>query len=190
MTAMLAVLRRHGATIGKRHGRWVPLDFGSVAAEEAVCRRGVGLVERSDRAMLEIRGADVDPALGELASLGDHAWWVRLSARRAIVRCERPDEDACIGAMRRAEDVAIVDIAAAHAALTVVGPLADAVLRALDVEQERVVLVVRKDPFASSCSWAARRDQRCGTACSRWARALTSPAWESRRQSASMSQIT
>ncbi len=147
MTAMLAVLRRHGATIGKRHGRWVPLDFGSVAAEEAVCRRGVGLVERSDRAMLEIRGADVDPALRELASLGDHAWWVRLSACRAIVRCERPDEDACIGAMRRAEDVAIVDIAAAHAALTVVGPLADAVLRALDVEQEGVVLVVRKDPF-------------------------------------------
>jgi len=146
MTVMLAVLRRHGATMGKRHGRWAPVDFGSVAAEEAVCRSAVGLVERSDRAMLEIRGGDVDRALGELTSLGDHAWWLRLSAQRAIVRCEAPDEDAAIAAMRRVEDVAIVDVAAAHAALTLVGPLADAVLGASGVEQEGIALVLRKDP--------------------------------------------
>lgn len=147
MTVMLSVLRRHGATLGERHGRRVPVNFGSVATEEAVCRSSVGLTERSDRAMLEIRGGakDIDWAVGQLAALGDHAWWLRVSEHRAIVRCEGDDEDACVAAMRRAEDVAIVDVAASHAALDLVGPLADAVLLASSIEQEWDVIVVRRD---------------------------------------------
>lgn len=144
---MLAVLRAHGAAMVERRGRLVPADFGSVAAEAAVCRTRVGLVERSDRAMLEVRGdgPDVDRALAELAPLGDHAWWLRRSARRVIVRCEAADEDACISALRRAEEVAVVDIALGHAVIDLVGPLADAVLDAWDRDRDGDVLVVRKD---------------------------------------------
>lgn len=143
MSVMLAVLRRHGATMRERHGRWVPADFGSVAAEEAVCRSRVGLVERSDRAMLEVRG-DVDRALDELAALGDHAWWLRRSDRRAIVRCEGVDEDACISAMRRVEDIEIVDVAPAHAGIDLVGPRAESVLDAAGAEEEDEAVVVRR----------------------------------------------
>lgn len=147
MTVMLSVLRRYGATIGERYGRRVPVNFGSVASEEAVCRSSVGLVERSDRAMLEIRGGteDVDRALGLLSPLRDHAWWLRVSEHRAIVRCEGGDEDACVAAMQGAEDIAIVDVASSHASVDLVGPLADAVLLASSVEDEWDVLVVRRD---------------------------------------------
>ncbi len=36
MTVMLSMLRRHGATMAERHGRQVPVHFGSVASEEAI----------------------------------------------------------------------------------------------------------------------------------------------------------
>jgi glycine cleavage system aminomethyltransferase T len=136
--------------MGERHGRQVAVDFGSVTTEEAVCRGRVGLGERSDRAMLEIRGVgpDVDRALAELTSMRDHAWWARLSPPRAIVRCEAPDEDACVAVLRRVEDVAVVDVAPDHVALTLVGPLADAVLRASQVEEEDDVIVVRRNPIS------------------------------------------
>lgn len=150
MSVMLTVLRRHGATIGERHGRRVPVHFGSVASEEAVCRSGVGLSERSDRAMLEVRGtgADVDGALGELVSLRSHAWCLRCSPQRAIVRCEADDADACVAAMRRIDDLAITDVAIEHAALVLVGPRTDEVLEASQLEREDAVLVVRRDPLS------------------------------------------
>jgi glycine cleavage system aminomethyltransferase T len=96
--------------------------------------------------MLEIRGvaSDVDRALAELTSMRDHAWWVRVSPQRAIVRCEAGDEDACVAVLRRVEDVAVVDVAPDHAALTLVGPLGDSVLRASHVEEENDVIVVRR----------------------------------------------
>jgi len=147
MSVMLSVLRRHGATIGHRRGRQVPVHFGSVVTEEAVCRTGVGLVERSDRAMLELRGAasDVDRALAELSSLAGQAWSLRLGERDAIVRCEAVDEDACVAAMRRVEDVAILDVAPDHVALGLVGPRAEAVLQASGIEEQGDALVVRRD---------------------------------------------
>jgi glycine cleavage system aminomethyltransferase T len=59
MTLMTTMLRRHGATMVERDGRWVAAHFGSPASEAAVCRSRVGLAERSDRATLELSG---DPA--------------------------------------------------------------------------------------------------------------------------------
>jgi len=148
MTVMTTMLRRHGATLFERNGRGVAAHFGSPASEAAVCRGGVGLAERSDRATLELSGAPaaVDEALQELAPLSDLAWWVRRSPHRAIVRCEGAAVGACTSAMLRAEDVAVDDVSGEHAALDLIGPRARDVLRAhLERDGSPVVLVVRRD---------------------------------------------
>jgi hypothetical protein len=101
---MTTMMRRHGATMIERNGRWVAAHFGSPASEAAVCRSRVGLAERSDRATLEVTGdpAGVDQALEELAQLGDTAWWVRCLPHRAIVRCDGAAADGSISVMLRA----------------------------------------------------------------------------------------
>lgn len=148
MTVMTTMLRRHGATMVERGGRAVAAHFGSPAAEAAVCRSRVGLAERSDRATLELSGdpAAVDEALGELAHLGDAAWWVRRSPHRALVRCEGTAADACTALMLRAEDVTVAEVSDEHAALDLVGPHAEDVLRAhLEQQEAPVLVVVRRD---------------------------------------------
>jgi glycine cleavage system aminomethyltransferase T len=137
MSVMLSMLRRHGATLVERHGRQVPLDFGNPAAEAAVCRRSVGLAERSDRATLEVRGprVDVDRAVAELDTLGGRAWPARLSPTLALVRCEGGDDGAVTSAMLRAE-VWVRDVSAEYAAMELVGPLALEVLQAANVDPE------------------------------------------------------
>ncbi len=148
MTVMTTMLRRHGATMAERHGRTTAAHFGSPASEAAVCRSGVGMAERSDRATLELRGEpkSVDEALGALAQLGDAAWWVRRTPQRAIIRCEGKAVDGCISTMLRAEDVTVVDVSSEHAAVDLVGPCAEEVLQAhLDQREAPVVVVVRRD---------------------------------------------
>ena len=56
MSPLETVARNHGAVMAPRHGRRVPAHFGSVGAEEAVCLRGVGMADRSDRDTFELRG--------------------------------------------------------------------------------------------------------------------------------------
>ena len=67
------VARNHGAAMAERHGRRVPAHFGSAGAEEAVCLRGVGMADRSDRDTFELRGT---PSAVEsaLIALGEFAW--------------------------------------------------------------------------------------------------------------------
>lgn len=94
-----AVLRRAGAVLSTRDGRPVAINFGSAAAELAVCVRTVGLVDRSDLCTLALEappaqlsalmrrlvGATVAP--GGLVSAGS-AWWCGETADRAIVVCD------------------------------------------------------------------------------------------------------
>jgi glycine cleavage system aminomethyltransferase T len=137
MTVMVSMLRRHGAAIVERHGRQVAAHYGSVAAEEAVGRSRVGLADRSDRATLEVRGAPeaVDAALAALGRLGHRAWSARLSPGRALVRCEGEDEDGAVSAMQSADAGSILDVSLEYAAVSLVGPLADDVLRAAAVDE-------------------------------------------------------
>jgi len=145
MTVMTTTLRRYGATMIERNGRSVAAHFGSPASEAAVCRSGVGLAERSDRATLELRG-DAEAVDEALAELGGAAWWVRCAPRRAIVRCEGVAAGACTSVMLRAEDATVLDVSGDHAAFDLVGPSADEVLRAyLAQGAAPVVLVVRRD---------------------------------------------
>lgn len=148
MTVMTTMLRRHGATLAERHGRSVALHFGSPAAEAAVCRSGVGLAERSDRATIELTGAPeaVDEALGELAHLGPVAWWVRSSPRRALVRCEGEAAGGVTSVLLRAEAADVEDVSARHAALDLLGPRAQGLVDAHLAQSEvPVVTVVRRD---------------------------------------------
>ena len=94
-----AVLRRAGAVLSTRDGRPVAINFGSAAAELAVCVRTVGLVDRSDLCTLALEaplaqlsalmrrlvGATVSP--GGLVSAGS-AWWCGETANRVIVVCD------------------------------------------------------------------------------------------------------
>jgi glycine cleavage system aminomethyltransferase T len=94
------VLRRAGAVVATRAGRPVAINFGSAAAELAVCVRTVGLVDRSDLTTLALEappaqlsalmqrlaGATVAP--GGLVSAGS-AWWCGEAADRVIVVCDQ-----------------------------------------------------------------------------------------------------
>ena len=147
MSVMTTMLRRHGASMRERHGREVATDFGSPASEAAVCRSGVGLAERSDRATIELRGAPeaIEEALGGLQHLGPAAWWVHPTSRRAIVRCEGEAADGCISALRRAEEVAVNDVSDHHAAVDLIGPKAQEVVDShLAMPESPVALIVRR----------------------------------------------
>jgi glycine cleavage system aminomethyltransferase T len=148
MTVMMSMLRRrHGAMLVERDGRVVVAHYGSTAAEVAVCRMAVGLVERSDRATLELRGPreGLDRALRELSTLGDLVWWARLSRVRAIVRCEGADRSACVAAAQRATIVSVYDLGDEIAALTLHGPFAEDVLATAGIERDHDATVVLRD---------------------------------------------
>src|SRR5580704_9419910 len=108
------VLRRAGAVLATRDGRPVAMNFGSSAAELAVCVRAVGLVDRSDLSKLvleapaaqlaaltsRLAGAAVSP--GGVLTAGS-AWWCGDAPGRVIVLSdpdtgsrlrERPHTDA------------------------------------------------------------------------------------------------
>jgi glycine cleavage system aminomethyltransferase T len=126
------VLRGHGATMAIRHGRCVAAHFGSAASETAVCLRTVGIADRSERTTFELRGApgDVDEALAALGRSEATAWWARTTARTAIVRCEYVDAPGCGAAVRVAEGTLAIDVSSRYAAIGVIGPLAEDLLRA------------------------------------------------------------
>jgi glycine cleavage system aminomethyltransferase T len=128
------VLRRHGATMALRHGKCVAAHFGSAASEAAVCVRTVGIADRSDRTTFELRGAppDIDEALTALGPLDGRAWSARASARSAIVRCEQADAPRCAAAVLLAEGTLAADVSDRYAAIAVIGPLAEDLLRAAD----------------------------------------------------------
>lgn len=149
MTAMGAVLRRHGATMVERHGRAVAAHFGSAATEAAVCTSHVGLAERPERATLELRGpeGEVDNALAELAFLRERVGCKRCTPRRAILTCEETDTDTCTSAMLRCEDVAVSDISADHVVVDLIGPFAEDVLRASEIEREEGPALVMRRVF-------------------------------------------
>src|SRR3954462_277062 len=82
--------------MAERGGHRIPAHFGSAAAEETVCLRGVGMSDRSDRSTLEIHGRPEDVEQAMIA-LGELAWYSFLPPARALARPE--DAAACITAL-------------------------------------------------------------------------------------------
>src|SRR3954452_22037805 len=68
-----------GAVMVRRFNRAVPAHFGSVGAEESVCRKHVGIALRAD---LDVREADDGPPHGAVFAGGE--WRVRVAPERVL----------------------------------------------------------------------------------------------------------
>jgi hypothetical protein len=115
-----------------RHGRRVAAHFGSATSEASVCLSTVGIADRSDRTTLEARGApgDLDVALASLAALPSRPWFTRLSPGSALVRCEGADAPRCRAALAAWEGITLLERDRELAAIGVIGPRAEELLRA------------------------------------------------------------
>lgn len=138
------VMRRCGAVMAEHQGRFLPAHFGSAQSEMAACLTSVGITDRSDRATLELTGqpAAVTAALAELARAGEPAWWATPEPSRALIRCERREVGRCAEALGRLPDVSALDVSAAYVSVGVVGPHADELLAAVELDP---ALIVRED---------------------------------------------
>ncbi len=142
--ALEETLGTAGAVFVTRGGARVAAHFGSVAAELAVCRRGVGIADRSDHGTLELRGnaaavaEAVERVTGErlapgraLRSAG--AWWCPITRHRVLVVADRAAADdlgVVVGAAARlTPGASVIDLEGDYAALGLVGPRAGRVVR-------------------------------------------------------------
>ena len=174
------VLRRAGAVLATRDGRPVAMNFGSAAAELAVCVRAVGLVDRSELSKLVVEASPAQLAAltsrlaGDRVSLGGvlsagSAWWCGDAPGRVIVLSD-PETGARLRDRlhvdaRRFAGIAVRDASAELAAIAVLGRSASEVLRALGAYGEagdpRTV-----PPFAHGLlagvptSWLLQSDRR------------------------------
>ncbi len=140
------VARNHGAVIAERHGRRVPAHFGSTAAEEAVCQRGVGMADRSDRETFELRGTP-EAIEQALVSLGDQAWASFVAPDRAIVRCEADESSACVAVLRDLADVTAHERTSVYAAIGLIGPRASELLNEVDLSPSGLIIRESRDSF-------------------------------------------
>jgi len=138
------VLRRAGAVLSTRDGRPVAINFGSAAAELAVCVRTVGLVDRSELSTLALEappaqlaalthrlvGATVSP--GGLVA-GGGAWWCGEASDRVVVVCDPRTAARLVGGLRAdaARHVVVRDLSDEVAAIGLLGHNTGQVLKAL-----------------------------------------------------------
>jgi hypothetical protein len=127
-----------------RHGRPVAAHFGSMATETAVCTGTLGIADRFDRTTLKLWGEPMDVclALAALDRLPQRTWSSPLTARGAIVRCERADMAVCLDALCRFEDAVAVDVSDQYAAIEVIGPRAQALLEASGFDAQNAPPIV------------------------------------------------
>lgn len=139
-------LRRAGAVIGTRRGRPVAIHYGSAVGELAACLRYVGLVDRSDLALIGItappprlddlqeRRLGLPLAVGGVAPAGD-AWWCRAAPRELLVVCA-PDGAARLTRRLRADGhrstgLTVEDRSDRLTAIGVIGPATPGLLAEL-----------------------------------------------------------
>ena len=140
------VLRRAGAVLTVRDGHPVAVNFGSSAAELAVCVRTVGLVDRSDLRVLaleappaqlsalmtRVAGATVSP--GGLV-FGAGAWWCGEASDRVIAVCDQRVAARLAGGLRTiaARHVSVRECSDELTAIGLLGRNTPQVLSALGV---------------------------------------------------------
>src|SRR4051794_4923881 len=129
--------------MAERQGRRIPAHFGSAAAEETVCLRGIGMSDRSDRSTLEVRGKpeDVEQAL---IALGELAWYSFLDADRAVARTE--DAAACSAALSELP-VTAHDRTSIYAAIGLIGPRAHELLENVDLQPTGLIVQEAQDCY-------------------------------------------
>jgi heterotetrameric sarcosine oxidase gamma subunit len=140
-----AALTRAGATFVEHDGATIAADFGSAAGELAILIRAVGIADRADLGVLELTGHPgtvvhtAERVAGRAPSPGSavrtsSAWWC-LVGDRVLILCEPARRAALAAALAaavtRAPGVEVRDVSDGHAAVSVVGPRAPELLRAV-----------------------------------------------------------
>jgi heterotetrameric sarcosine oxidase gamma subunit len=134
--------RAAGARFEARNGWNVAVGYASLEQEREACRRAAGWADVSHLGKLELHASAADDlsavvaqvAGGAALELGSasraaDAWWLPMSAERAVVVCE---PGAVAGLRERVEEAAgsasrtftIVDATSKYGAMTIAGPLA------------------------------------------------------------------
>ena len=182
------------AVLHERDGHTVVAHYGSVPGEMAVCMKSVGLADRSDYGVFELRGdrEQLDRAL--VARLGDPppavgsgrrlrgVWYLRTDARHALLvgPARRARAGPAIGRGRDRSDVPHRDIGASLAIVGIVGPRAARLLAAAGLPGELTIGAIGADAGDRGIVAILREGQRSYLALVRadaadafWARLLT-----------------
>jgi len=138
------------AALHERDGHTVVAHYGSVHGEMAVCMKSVGLADRCDYGVFELRGdrALLDRAL--VARLGDpplavhsarrlrSVWYLRLDARQVLLVGPHAAlaSGPAIGRGRDRSDLRHRDVGASLAIVAIVGPRAARLLAAAGLPDE------------------------------------------------------
>jgi glycine cleavage system aminomethyltransferase T len=162
------------AVLQDRDGHAVVAHYGSVHGELAVCMKSVGLADRSDYGVLELRGDRelLDRALVD--RLGDpplapgggrrlrSVWYLRLDARRTLLVGPHAAlaSGPAIGRGRDRGNLPHRDIGASLAIAAIVGPRAGRLLAAADLSGALAVGEIGIDPDDRSIVAILREGQR------------------------------
>ncbi|MEY2514567.1 MAG: hypothetical protein QOJ89_1925 [bacterium] len=160
--------------LGERSGRTVVSHYGSVPGEIAVCMKSVGLADRSDLGVHELRAEKslLDRALA--ARLGDppiapgsarrlrEVWYLRLDGRHAFVvgaDAALSKASALAKGSERA-DLSLRDIGASVRLISVVGPRAGRLMAAAGLPDELAIGAIGRDRLDPSVVAILRESQR------------------------------
>lgn len=144
MTLGRHVLATAGATVVMRGGRSLAANFGSTATEVAACRSALGIGDCSALAKIELRGrrSDLEALLCAvtgaalepgMAAHSHHAWWCAVTPHRVLLLTAADRLAKLTGVLARStggtRGVSMIDLTDDYAALALVGPRAEAVVR-------------------------------------------------------------
>ncbi len=163
-----------GAVLHTRDAHTVVAHYGSVQGEIAVCMKSVGLADRSDFGVLELRGDQglLDRAL--VARFGDpplaagsgrrlrSVWYIRVDARRTLLVGPHAAlaSGPAIGKGRDRTDLPHRDIGASLAIVSVIGPRASRLLTRAGLPGELAIGAAAGDPADPSLVTLLRESQR------------------------------
>jgi glycine cleavage system aminomethyltransferase T len=160
--------------LGERDGHTIIANYGSVPGEIAVCMKSVGLVDRSDLGVFEIRAetqvlertlakrlGDPPIAPGSARRLRD-VWYLRHDRRRALLvgphAVLAAGTPIASGADR--DDWSAKDVGDDVAIVSIIGPRAARLLGAAELPSELAIGAVARDPQDASIVAMLRESQR------------------------------
>lgn len=162
------------AVVNDRDGHTVVAHYGSVPGEIAACMKSVGLADRSDLGVLELRGdrelldrvlvarfGDPPLAIGSGRRLRS-VWYMRLDARHALLVGPHAAlaSGPSIGHGRDRRDLPHRDLGASLAIVGIVGPRARRLLAAAGLPGQLPIGAVGADAGDSSIVAILRESQR------------------------------
>ena len=163
-----------GARLATRDGHTIVASYGSVPGEIAVCMKSVGLADRSDLGVLELRASTalLDRALA--ARLGDppvspgyarrqrSVWFVRMDARKTLLVGPHAAlaSGPLIGKGADRAELACKDIGSTILMISVIGPRAMRLLAAADLPDDLAIGAIGRDPRDPAVIAVLRESQR------------------------------